>query len=178
MASSKLEQVKTGTRIFVDAPIFIYHFTAVSADCRSFLERCERGDIQGVTSVVVLAEVSHRLMMIEAVASRKVSPGNVVKKLRKKPDVVQELHLYQEQVGRIPLMGIEIESLDLDLLLRSAELRKQHGFLTNDSLIAASVGELGIKALASGDQDFSRLTGIELFYPADVGSADSRASRS
>ena len=35
-----------------------------------------------VTSVVVLAEVSHRLMMIEAVAGGLVSGKDVVKKLR------------------------------------------------------------------------------------------------
>jgi len=53
MASSTLEQVRPGARIFIDAPIFIYHFTAASSECRAFLKRCETGEILGVTSVIV-----------------------------------------------------------------------------------------------------------------------------
>ncbi len=168
MASSTLEQVPAGPRIFVDASIFIYHFSGVSAECKAFLERCERGEVKGVSSTVVMAEVSHRLMMIEAVASGRISPGNVVKKLRKKPEIVRELHLYQEQVEKIPLMGIEVEPLDLQLLLHAAPLRSRYGFLTNDSLIAATLGEREIQAIASGDRDFARLVGVELFCPSDI----------
>ncbi len=82
MACSTLEQVQAGTRIFIDASIFIYHFSGVSAECRTLLERCERGEVKGATSTLVMAEASHRLMMIEAVASGQVTPGNVVKNLR------------------------------------------------------------------------------------------------
>lgn len=169
MASSTLEDVLPGTRILIDAPIFIYHFTGASADCRRFLERCESGEIKGVTSVVILAEVAHRLMMIEAVASALVSPGNVAKKLREKPRVVSRLHLYRERVEKIPLMAIEVESLDLRLFLHSAGLRARHGFLTNDSLLAATADVKGIEAIASADRDFDRLSGVKRFTPADLG---------
>ena len=168
MACSTLEQVQAGTRIFIDASIFIYHFSGVSAECRTLLERCERGEVKGATSTLVMAEASHRLMMIEAVASGQVTPGNVVKKLRKKPAVVRSLHLYQEQVEKIPLMGVEVEPLDLQLLLHAAPLRSRYGFLTNDSLIAATLGARDIQAIASGDQDFARLVDVELFCPSDI----------
>ena len=168
MASSTLDHVQDGTRIFVDASILVYHFSGVSAECKSFLERCERGEVKGVTSTLVMAEASHRLMMIEAAASGQVSPGNVAKKLGKKPQIVRKLHLYQEQVEKIPLMGIGVEPLDLQLLLHAAPLRSRYGFLTNDSLIAATLGERGIEAIASGDQDFDRLVGVGLYYPSDV----------
>ncbi len=36
-------------------------------------------------------------------------------------------------------------------------MRSCYGFLTNDSLIAASVIERDLRAIASGDQDFARL---------------------
>jgi predicted nucleic acid-binding protein len=168
MASSTLEKVRPGTRIFVDAPVFIYHFTGASAGCREFLKRCEAGEIHGVTSVVTLAEVSHRLMTIEAVMKQVVSPGNVVQKLRKRPDLVSQLSLYQEQVSRIPEMAIEIVALDLAVFTRSAHLRSHHGLLTNDSLVLATARELKISAIASADQDFGRLDGITLFHPEDL----------
>jgi hypothetical protein len=68
MASSTLDQLAAGSRVFLDASIFIYHFTGSSLECRQLLEACESGLIEGFTSVTAVAEVAHRLMTIEAVA--------------------------------------------------------------------------------------------------------------
>ncbi|MGH9389415.1 MAG: type II toxin-antitoxin system VapC family toxin [Vicinamibacteria bacterium] len=163
-----LDAVEPDTPVFIDAPIFIYHFTGASMECRRLLERCERGDIRGITSVVVLAEVAHRLMTIEAVAKGLVSSGNVVKKLREKPEIVSSLHNYQEQVEKIPLMFVEVVPLELGLLLRSAQLRKRFGLLVNDSLVAASALEWNVATIASADGDLSRVDGLTLFRPSDL----------
>lgn len=163
-----LDEIPSGGRVFVDSTIFIYHFTGVSVDCRQLLERCEQGDVKGISSVIVLAEVSHRLMMIEAVTRGLVSPGNLARKLREKPAIVKKLHLYQEQLERIPLMGIEAGPIDLKTLLRSGEIRSGHGFLTNDSLVAMAAVEAGVEGIASADADFSRLKSIPLFQPGDL----------
>ena len=168
MTSSALEQVKSGARILIDAPIFIYHFTGTSAQCRDFLCRCEDGDVEGVTSVVTLAEVTHRLMAIEAVVKELVSPGNVVKKLRKKPEIVRKLSLYQEQVEQILRMEVDVVPVDLPILAGAATLRKDHGLLTNDSLIAATAHAIHAQAIASADQDFARLDDLDFFSPDDV----------
>jgi len=63
--------------------------------------------------------------------------GNVAQKLRKRPETVKELRLYQDQVEKIPLLGIEIAPLDLRTVL-SAAVRPKYGLMTNDSLIAAT----------------------------------------
>jgi predicted nucleic acid-binding protein len=168
MDFSTLEQVRAGTRIFIDAPIFIYHFTGTSAECRAFLRRCEVGEMQGVTSVVVLAEVTHRLMMVEAVMKKLVSPGNVAQKLRKRPDVVRELSSYQEQVAKISSMEVEIVPLDLPVFAAAGALRRGHGLLTNDSLLLSTARGLEISALASADRDFGRIDGVTLFCPGDL----------
>src|SRR5262245_52369529 len=47
----KLEEVPRGERVFVDANIFIYHFTRLSLECRAFLSRCESGEVQAFTGV-------------------------------------------------------------------------------------------------------------------------------
>jgi len=62
-----LLELPAGQTVFIDANIFIYHFTGLSQECSSFLERCERGELWGVTAVHIILEVLHRLMMIEAV---------------------------------------------------------------------------------------------------------------
>ena len=164
-----LERVPPASRIFLDSTIFIYHATGASPQCRALLERCEVGEVAGVTSVVVLAEVAHRLMIIEAVAIGLVSGKDVVKKLRARPDLVRRLHVYQEQIERIPLMGVDIIPLEVGTLLRSADIRREYGLLVNDSLVVATARGAGIGHLASADPDFGRVKDLKLYRPGDLG---------
>lgn len=159
----------SATRIFLDSTIFIYHATGASLECRRLLERCEAGEVAGTTSVVVLAEVAHRLMMVEAVAAGLVSGKDVVKKLRAKPEVVRKLHVYQEQVDRIPLMGVDVLPLDIGTLLRSADVRREYGLLVNDSFVVAAARGAGLGHLASADPDFDRVKSLKLYQPGDLG---------
>jgi predicted nucleic acid-binding protein len=163
-----LEAVPSGTRVFVDAPVFIYHFTGVSAECRAFLERCEQREVAGLTSSVVVAEVAHQLMMIEAVARGLLPAGNVARRLREKPEVVRQLHTYQEQVERIPLMGIGVVPLDLQVLLRSADARRRHGLPTHHSLVVTTALQKGIAAMASANADLERVPELQLYQPGDL----------
>jgi predicted nucleic acid-binding protein len=163
-----LDQISSGTRVFVDAPIFIYHFTGVSEECRRFLERCEAADLDALTSSVVVAEVAHRLMMMEAIAEGRVTPGNVAKKLRERPDVVRQLRKYQAQVERIPLMSVEVVPVDSGTVLRSEGVRTDYGLLVNDSLVVTSARDHEAAALASADRDFERVQGLSLYRPADL----------
>lgn len=165
-----LDQIPSGTRVFLDSTIFVYHFIGASVDCRRCLERCERGEIKGVTSVTVLAEVTHRLMMMEALSRGLVAPGSVARKLRERPDIVKQLHVHRDDVEQIPLMGIDVVPLDLKGLLRAGELRRRHGLLTNDSLVATAALDEGLTAVASADADFKRLGDVELFQPCDLAS--------
>ena len=72
-----LDQIPGGESVFMDSNIFIYHFTGVSDRCTEFLMRCEQGDLNGVTSVSVLPEVLHRLMMVEVVKRNIFDPPNL-----------------------------------------------------------------------------------------------------
>jgi len=169
MASSTLDAIPKAARIFIDSNVFIYHFTGRSEQCRRLLLRCEEGDVKGLTSVVVLAETTHRLMMIEAAVAGLVSPGNMVAKLRAKPELVHGLRIGQAQIERIPLMGVEVLPLHLSGLLEAARLRQSHGLLTNDSLVAAASIASGAQGLASADADFERVRELKLYRPGDLG---------
>jgi predicted nucleic acid-binding protein len=168
MGSSTLDELGRGERIFVDANVFIYHFTGLSADCRAFLERCETRDVEGVTSVVVLAEVAHRLMMIEALERGLVTPGQVSRKLRERPEVIEQLSRYEEQIERVPLFNIEVRAVEFGELLRAAETRRTGGLLVNDSLIVASARAANARNLASADGDFDRIDGLTRYGPTDL----------
>jgi predicted nucleic acid-binding protein len=163
-----LDRIKPGSVIFLDATIFVYHFTGASENSRELLKRCEAGTIKGVTSVVVLAEVAHRLLMIEGVMKGIVSRGNLSKKMAENPTGIKTLTIYQEQVDRIPLMGIKIESLELSTVLRSADLRRRYGLMVNDSLVAMSAIEIQADGIATADGDFDVVHEISVFHPGDV----------
>ncbi len=163
-----LDALPAASHVFVDSTVFIYHATGVSLQCRTLLERCETRDVHGVTSVVVLAEVAHRLMIMEAVATGLVSGKAVVRKLRARPDLVSRLQVHRQLVERIPLMGIEILPLEAGTLLRSGEVRREHGLLVNDSLVVAAALGAGIAHLASADPDFARVPELTLHRPSDL----------
>ena len=57
------------SEVFVDANIFIYHFSGPTEHtdaCTQFLQRIEEARLSGLTSVLILTETLHRLMIIEA----------------------------------------------------------------------------------------------------------------
>jgi len=178
MAGSTLDAIPSGSRVFLDATVFIYHFTGHSLECRRLFERCERGELGGVTCSAAVAEVTHRLMMIEAVSRGLVTAGHVVRKLRERPDDVRQLHVHQTQIDRIALMGVEVAPVDLDTMVRSAHFRCRYGLLTSDSIVAACADALSIRLLASADPDFAVIDGLALHCPGDLPAGDpSRISR-
>jgi predicted nucleic acid-binding protein len=154
--------------VFIDANIFIYHLTGRSQACRVLLERCEVGEVRGITGVHVLLEVLHRLMMLEAVQRGLVSPGNVARKLKERPEVVKALGEYARHVGPIPHMGISVLPVDSGLVWASREVRRQAGLLVYDSISVAMMDGHGIKAIATEDQDFLRVAGLQVYAAADV----------
>jgi len=164
----KLNEIKAGETIFIDANIFIYHFTGVSEESTLFLKRCEQGELNGITAINILIEVLHRLMMIEAVTHGFVKPGNVVKKLKKKPDIVKKLTEYQTNALFITAMGIELLPISEDAISSSFIFRKEYGLLANDSIATAIMESEGITNLATKDRDFERVDGISVYMPLDV----------
>ena len=164
----KLNDIKVEETVFIDANIFIYHFTGVSEESTLFLKRCEEGELTGFTGINILIEVLHRLMMIEAVTKGFVKPGNVLKKLKKKPVIVKKLSDYQTNTLSIMDIGIELIPLSEDKIMSSWQFRKKYGLLVNDSLTTAMMDLEGIINLATMDKDFERVEGVRVYSPQDV----------
>ncbi len=164
----KLTEIKTGSEVFVDSNVFIYHFTGVSDECSDFLSRCERGELTGMTTVNVILEVLHRLMMVEAVRKNLVKPPNVVKKLSKAPQKLKRLNEYFINTEKIQDMGIAIKPLLFETILKSHMVRLASGLLVNDSVIIASMKEEGVKLLATGDKAFEKVDEINVCSPQDI----------
>jgi predicted nucleic acid-binding protein len=83
-----LAEVPPATEIFLDANIFGYDFsgpTLLTPACSALLRHIEEGDITGYTSLIVVVEVLHRLMIIEATAAPQVETRQAVRYLKVHP---------------------------------------------------------------------------------------------
>ncbi len=164
-----LDAIDEGSAVFIDANIFIYHFTGASPQCTNLLTRCESGGLRGATSALVLAETCHRLMTIEAVRRKLVSPKNRVAKLSRRPELVSQLSDYEASIEAIPSMRIEIVALTAATIGQGLRLQRRYGVLTNDSLLVAGMLQAGFQLLATADRGLSAVSEVEIALPTDLG---------
>lgn len=164
----KFDALRNGDSVFIDANIFIYNFGGHSAECKAILLRCAKGELQGVTSTFIIAEVLHRLMIAEAIEKEFVTDKYPVKKLREHPEIIKKLSAYIHAVEQIGEMNIEIVELTHACIKKSAAIRLSEGLLTNDSLVAAARKDRGVSNLVTNDSDFDRIGWLHVYNPQDV----------
>lgn len=164
-----LANLKSSSNVFIDANILIYALTDRSAQCKEFLERCSRQDVFGICAYFVLVEATHRFMVAEAFAKRYIpSEKGAVKRLESQPHIVRTLRDYWENVLQIMKLNVLFVSLS-DAIVRTAQKeREDNGLLTNDSLIVSSMRDWGIDILASHDEAFGQVDGIQVYSPDDI----------
>lgn len=164
----KLEEIENGTTLCIDANIFVYHFLGMSHSCHDLLKRCASRFVQGVTSITVLHEVTHRLMVSEALEKGFISRLKPVQQLDENPEIVKRLHLYRERTLAILAMGIEVAPIVSRDIVRGLELSKSYGLLTLDSILLAVMERLGISHIVTADKAFSNIQGINHYSPTDI----------
>lgn len=165
-----LYDLEDGSSIFIDANIFIYHFSKESKlniASSNFLERVEGRNIIGLTSISIVQEVTHRMMIVEAVTILPdVNRKDMVRYLKVHPDIVKKLIVHQGIPEKIASFNLEIISPDLRAIERSQQMKRQYGFLSNDALSLQMMEDLKINNLASNDSDFERVNFITLYKPS------------
>jgi len=166
-----LSDLEKGTSIFIDANIFIYHFSKESRfnqACSNFLEHIEAGLISGFTSISIVQEVIHGTMIIEAVGLLPgIKPKDIVKYLKRNSDAVKKLVNHQSIPSKIASFNLEIISPGIEAMVRSQQMKKRYGFLSNDALTLQIMEDLNIKNLASNDTDFEKIDFITLYRPSE-----------
>lgn len=163
-----LGEIPAGSAVFVDANVFVYHFTGRSDDCSSMFVRVEAGELQAFTGPASVLEVMHRLMMLEATERGLSVKPNPAARLARQPRLVRQLSKYYFSVLAIPKLGVQILPLPPDFATASQEFRQQNGLLVNDSLVPMHMRQAGLSVLASADAAFDRVVGIRRFAPVDV----------
>jgi predicted nucleic acid-binding protein len=164
----KFNELRSGSQIFIDANIFIYHFSGTSEECSQLLKRCEDGEIAGFTTAHTLLEVMHRMMMLEAVSKKIVAPGNIAKKLKERPELIKNLNDYPSLALKIPAMQINILPITQELCYDAIYFQKKYGIMTNDSLLLASAKSNRCFNIASNDLDFFQIQQFNIYKPDDI----------
>lgn len=160
--------IPAGVAVFLDANVFVYHFTVhlqFGAAATALLDRIENRDVHGVTSASVLADVSHRLMTLEASDVLGWSMTGIAHRLKRHPSEVQQLSRYRQALDEISQLGMQIVPVTGAVVSLAADVSRQYGLLCNDALIIIAMRDQGLQHLASHDGDFDRVPGIVRYAP-------------
>lgn len=163
-----LNDLPHGALVFIDANIFVYHFSGVSAECQTLLKRVERKELRAATGAHIVLEVLHRLMTIEAISKGLITPGQPAKKLKKNPDLIKQLGDYAKCLDEIRSLSVRVHPVTTRQIRNSEAIRSSYGMMTNDSVTAAMMSSYKITNVASLDSDLGRAPGIVLYQPTDV----------
>ena len=164
----KLDDVRAGERIFVDANLLVYHFAShpvFGPGCTDFLKRAQNNEVAAFISTHVLSEAAHHLMTFEA-SQQFGWPSKIVDRLKRQPAQIQQLSAFRHAVEKVPQLGIQVLTIPANLVAAAAALSIQHGLLTNDALVVAVMQANGLTNIASSDADFDRVAGLRRYAPA------------
>jgi len=123
--------------------------------------------VLGITTLDVVNEVTHRMMLAEGVG-KGVIKRERVRDLRGKWREVAKLTEYWTQTSAIFGLNILVLTTDEARLHVAQTIRVRHGLLTNDSLIVAAMEEFGIDSLATRDNDFDHISELIVYKPSDI----------
>jgi len=148
-----LPSLPAGTEILLDANVLTYALNGRSGECINLLERCAAGEVSGFTTVDVLSDVCHRLMLAEAAFRGLIARPNAAN-LQGKAHVVRQLSEYWGRIVSAATARVAVLPLDEFRFRRAHPLRVDYGLMTNDSLLLAAADLFGIAALVTNDSDF------------------------
>jgi predicted nucleic acid-binding protein len=167
MAASALADAPAHSFIVIDANIFLYGLSGQSAECRHFLDRCLREEVTGITLFETVNEVTHRLMIAEALSKGLITRA-AAHQLRGRSRLIPGLSVYWKTVERLLDLNLLFVPVN-EAILRGAHAERQAAnLLTNDSMIVSCMREYGVPFLASNDADFERVVEITVFKPTDL----------
>lgn len=161
-----------GTTLFIDANIFLHTIlgnTRESKPSAHFLSQVERGIIHGTTSVIVLNEVLHRLLITYVVSECGIGPESAVGYLKSNPATVRDAKTVWEITDDIMhIKNLNICGISDATFARSLTIMQEYGLMSNDALHVASMDEYSITTLATYDRDFENISRISVWNPRDV----------
>jgi predicted nucleic acid-binding protein len=164
-----LDDIQNGSLCVVDTNVLLYAEQGLSQQAQRLIRRCSTGDLIGVLPQTVWQELTHKLMLAEALMMERVSGPNAARKLSRQPDIVNRPGLYKDKILALLNMGLGFEAcMKEDLLVNAFRYQEQYGLLTNDSVIVAIAVRLRADVLVTEDAAFQKISEIPVAMPSDI----------
>ena len=164
-----LDDIPSGSLCVVDTNVLLYAEQGASHQAQRFIRRCSSGDVKAILPQTVWQEITHKLMLAEAMTRGLTSGGNPAARLASRPEVIRGLSLYKAKVKALVDLGFGFEPCLLpDLLDRAFALQEHHGLLTNDAMVLAVALRLKADVLVSSDKAFRGVAELKIGYPTDL----------
>lgn len=164
----KLDRVFPESKIFIDTNIFLYDITYHSEfglTIKNFLKNIELGLFQGKTSIIVLNELLHKLVIGEIAEKYKLKLFQVPAFIKQDPTILSNLKSY-ELINKIELIpNLEIISITKDIFNLAKTYMIKYNLMTNDAIIAATCNIHNISNIATNDGDFGRVDFLVRWNP-------------
>ena len=164
-----LDDISNGSLCVIDTNILLYSERGVSPQAQRLLRRCSTGELIGVLPQTVWQELTHKLMLSEAMMLEKISGPNPARKLAKQPNVVKTLELYRAKVLALLDLGLEFEPCTREDFFKNAlNLQSKYGLLTNDSVLLATAIRLQADVMVTADTAFQKVSELTIAMPSDL----------
>jgi uncharacterized protein len=122
--------------------------------------------MNGATSVIVLNEVVHRLLIAEAVQSAHISAESAVPFLKSHPQYIQDASTVWNLIDDIRnIQNLSVYGISEKAFTHSMDVMRQSGLLSNDALHVACMRENSIDTIVTYDRDFERIPQIKILRP-------------
>lgn len=161
--------LQSGVTVFIDANIFLYKILEHwkhGQPCTDLLKNVNYGKYSGVTSVFVLNEVFHRVIIAELFKNHSIEAKYAVKYLKENPEVIEKLCSARKAVENISqIENLMIVGVGRDVFDLALEFSKKYRLLSTDAIHVATMKMEGLSILASNDRDFERVDWIKLWKP-------------
>jgi hypothetical protein len=160
---------KSDATVFIDANIFLNVVLGAGKEataCTRFLEDADAGHFPCATSVIVLNEVLHRLLIASVVRNSGIPPESAVRQMKLHPELIRDARTVHEVMEDIrSIRPMNVYGISKKTFERSLSVMQEWGLLGNDALHVACMEEHSIDIIATYDRDFSRVGGINVRKP-------------
>ena len=164
----KLSGLPSGSKIYVDANIFLYSafkHPAFGDDCRKFLIKVDEGGVTGCVSDFVLNEVFHKLMIAEVVKKFKKTAKEAVAHIKRNSEVISNLEIIWREMDIIESSNIIILKNESSVFPDFVEISRIYNLMATDAMHVSVMKKHGITNIATNDRDFKRVEWLKVWKP-------------
>ena len=163
-----LDDIQNGSLCVIDTNILLCAEQGVSAQAQRLLWRCSTGELIGVLPQTVWQELSHKLMLAEAMMLGRISGPNPSRHLTKRPEVIQSLSIYREKITALLDLGLGFEACKKEDVFGGLETQNKHGLLIKDAILLNIALRIEADVVVSKNTVFHAIEHITNASPSDI----------